>query len=628
MPVQRASNHLIGEKSPYLLQHAHQPVDWYPWGEEAFSRARREEKPVFLSIGYSTCHWCHVMARESFGDEAVAAALNRDFIAVKVDREERPDIDGVYMKACEAMTGSGGWPLSVFLTAEGAPFFAGTYFPQPFFLKLLSAVGRAWKEERGSLLENSGRVLLALEALPGQADGPAGDLAARGTALFQKTFDPPWGGFGRAPKFPAPHNLMFLLTAAPSLAETTLLGMYRGGIFDHVGGGFSRYSTDRFWLVPHFEKMLCDNALLAMAYLLAFERTGRALYRTVAERIFSYLERELAAPGGGFYAAQDADAEGEEGKYYLFTPGELEKRLGKEDGARFCRHYGITREGNFEGKSVPNFLHTPEADARAEALLPKVYAYRKARTALHTDTKVLTGWNALAAAAYAAAGRILKEERYLVSARKTLSFLERELTDGEMVFSGVTDGRRAGPGFLGDYADYVFALLQMHQATGEDAFLDRAAAVARGTADSFRDEARGGFFFTGPAHETLLIRPKETWDGALPSGNSVMAYSLSRLALLTEDERFIRWAGEQRRFMEGEAAGYPAGYGFYLYSLLPVKSVVCVPKDEAAFRALRIRSDWAFRRGEGPAYPPVNGETTFYVCENGACLPPSNAAPQ
>jgi len=617
---ERAPNRLINEASPYLLQHAYNPVDWYPWGSEAFKKAEAEDKPVFLSIGYSTCHWCHVMARESFSDEAVAEQLNRDFVPVKVDREERPDVDGVYMRACQAMTGSGGWPMSVIMSSDGKPFFAGTYFPKDSFLKLLSSVARAWKLGRASLIE-SGDALAA--ALNENKRKPAAESAPTDAAVcaFRRSFDEEYGGFGGAPKFPSPHNLMFLLCTAQELAEKTLTSMYRGGIFDHVGGGFSRYSTDRRWLVPHFEKMLYDNALLAMAYLIAYEKTDKELYSSIAARIFQYLERELRSPDGGFFSAQDADSEGVEGKFYLFTPSELTRLLGEADAESFCRRYGITDEGNFEGRSIPNLLTASETDNNADAFLPIVYDYRKLRAAPRTDQKKLTAWNALTVAAYAMAGRLLNEEKYLETALETIGFIEHELTEGTDMFVGMADGKRCGYGFLDDYAFYIFALIQMHQASLEDKYLFRAGELTNRVWELFWDSQNSGFFFSGAANEILIARPKESWDGAMPSGNSVMAYNLSRLSLLTEDERFSEKAEKQLRFMNTEAAAYPMGYGFYLWSALPVKKVVCTPQ---APKFLRVPSDWAFSVTNSSAYPTVNGKTTYYICEDGVCRPPVN----
>lgn len=616
------TNELIHETSPYLLQHAHNPVNWHPWGAMAFERARREDKPVFLSIGYSTCHWCHVMAHESFEDMEVADRLNRNFISVKVDREERPDLDGIYMRACQAITGSGGWPTSVFITAEGKPFFAGTYFPKQDFLRILEGVTRIWQRDRQSVIKSGETLAAAIseERTHNSTTEPIKDAEKK----YRSFFDPEFGGFGSAPKFPSPHNLMYLLYAAPDMAEKTLMQMYRGGIFDHVGGGFSRYSTDRYWLVPHFEKMLYDNALLAFTYIMAYEKTENELYRHVTERVLKYIDRDLKCPEGGYYSAQDADTEGVEGKYYVFNKNELINLLGEERGEKFCRRYDITVRGNFEGKSIPNLLKSPEPDDETDALLGRVFEYRKHRVAPHTDKKRLTGWNALTAAAYAMTARILKDEEYLKTAERTLDFIERELTDGCSVFAGITAGKRLGPGFLDDYAYYIFALIQMHQASLKESYIHRASELANKVWDSFWDEENGGLYFSGSENERLISRLKESSDGAMPSGNSVMAYVFSRLSLLTEEKSFEEREKLQRQYMNGEASAYPMGFGFYLYSSLPVKKVICSVKDQADLKNVRILSDWAFRLSDSPDYPLINDKTTYYVCENKTCRPPTN----
>lgn len=614
-------NKLVNEKSPYLLQHANNPVNWYPWGDEAFKRAIEEDKPIFLSIGYSTCHWCHVMAHESFEDQTVAEMLNQSFISIKVDREERPDIDAVYMRACQIMTGGGGWPTSIFMAADGNPFFIGTYFTKDVFLKMLEAISKAWRSDKTALLENGKRFTAILNQNMEQSflldKVPTQDAVNE----FRRSFDQRYGGFGGAPKFPSPHNLLFLLRTAPELAEKTLECMYQGGIFDHVGGGFSRYSTDEKWLVPHFEKMLYDNALLAMAYLFAFEKNGKEKYQEVAVRIFEYLERELHDEEGGFFSAQDADSEGVEGKYYVFSQEELLKLLGEEDGFHFCKQYGITKRGNFEGKGIPNLIDARESSKKVDVLLPKVYEYRKQRIPPHKDTKKLTAWNSLTAAAYAMAGRILKREDYLSTAKQTIEFIEQKLIEDSTIFVSVTEGVRSNLGFLDDYAFYIFALIQMHQASLDEAYLNRAVELTDRAYEQFWDKEEGGFFFSGKENETLISRPKESWDGAMPSGNSVMAFNLSRLALLTEEERFIDYEEKQKKFMNGKASEYPMGYGFYLWSMLPVKKIVCTPG--APFE-LQIRSDWVFRVINSSDYPIVNHKTTYYVCENNTCHPPVN----
>lgn len=563
------------------------------------------------------------MERESFEDASVAAVLNKSFVSIKVDREERPDIDNIYMSVCQAFTGGGGWPTSIFMTWEQKPFFAGTYFPKTQFMRLLAAVEERWSSDMPELLRSGEAIVAELNRKRSgerPADGPPVEAAVR---AFRREFDPEYGGFGNAPKFPAPHNLMFLLRTAPDMAEKTLLQMFRGGIFDHIGYGFSRYSTDRFWLAPHFEKMLYDNALLVMAYLRAFELTGKALYADVAKRTLIYIRRELESPEGGFYSAQDADSEGVEGKYYLFTPAELTALLGETDGRRFCAYYGITEKGNFEGRSIPNLIGSDEPDWAMDKLLPKVYDYRKARTALRLDDKILTAWNALTIAALADAGRILGKKTYITAAERSAAFAQRELTDGNAVFSGTAGGRRGGSGFLDDYAFFAFAQLALYQATLDEKYLKRAAVLTDRIAADFWDDESGGFFFSGRENEKLIARPKVTYDGAIPSGNSVMAYNLSRLAALTGSEGYYALSARQNAFMNAEAASYPSGYGFYLYAALPTADIVCVPAGDDPER-IKIRSDWTFRVTGDPAYPPVNGQTTYYVCADGACRPPSN----
>lgn len=466
------SNRLSKEHSPYLLQHAENPVDWRPWGPEVFEETRRADKPVFLSIGYSTCHWCHVMAHESFEDETMARTINREFLPVKVDREERPDVDAVYMAACVAMNGSGGWPLTVLLTPDQKPFWAGTYLPKARLLHLLQEAARLWREDRTGVLA-AGETLTAhlRQEAEHRAGAPSRELVSRAVRQFVQIYDPQWGGFGPAPKFPTPHNLIFLLRyarltgekGAQEMALHTLDSMYHGGLFDHVGGGFSRYSTDGRWLIPHFEKMLYDNALLTLAYTEAFQHTRRPIYEEIVRRTLDYVLRELSGPQGGLCCGQDADSDGVEGKYYLLTSDEGIRVLGEADGGRFCQWYGIARSGNFEGKSVPNLLEQPEFDREPEgmaALREKVYAYRLSRTALHRDDKVLTARNGLALAALARVGLVLDEPRYLDAVRRTADFLSEKLIspDGRLL-ARWWDGDAAHPGKLDDYAFYAYGFL-------------------------------------------------------------------------------------------------------------------------------------------------------------------------
>lgn len=622
------SNRLIHEKSPYLLQHAYNPVDWYPWGEEAFEKATREDKPIFLSIGYSACHWCHVMENESFEDEAVAEALNKSFVSIKVDREERPDVDNVYMRVCQAFTGGGGWPTSIFMTAEQRPFFAGTYFSNQKFQNLLYSIGVYWEEDRAALLSQSEQAVEALNNSERFSQASQAAPIEAAVSVLRQTFDSEYGGFGYAPKFPTPHILYLLLKTAPDMAEKTLVQMYKGGIFDHIGFGFSRYSTDRFWLVPHFEKMLYDNALLATAYLMAFESTGKKLYSAVAEKTLLYMERELENPAGGFFSSQDADSGGVEGKYYVFRPAELAELFGESDGLRFNEYFGITEKGNFDGHNIPNLINNSKPDSSIDSLLPKVYEYRKARTSLRTDNKILTSWNALALAAFADAYRVIGEQKYLDIALKTYDFIERELTDEDMVFSGVTSGKRAGLGLLDDYSFYIYSLIRLHQATLDDKYISRAQALLSKAISEFFDHQNGGFFFSGKSNEKLIISPKETYDGALPSGNSVMAYNLSRLFALTNSDALYSVSKKQEAFMNTASGEHPAGNCFYLYAALPTKEIVCALRDKSDLSKVRVKSDWIFKVADDAAHPLLNYRTTFYVCSGETCLPPTNDPPE
>ncbi len=663
----KVPNRLIHEKSPYLLQHAYNPVNWYPWGQEAFNTAKLEDKPVFLSIGYSTCHWCHVMAHESFEDEEVAEALNRDFIAIKVDKEERPDVDAVYMAVCQAMTGSGGWPLTILMTPEQAPFYAGTYFPKhsrysmPGVLELLSAVSEQWRGNREQLLHAGKQMIEAIqEHSEKKKTGRITNDDYIGTReLFNQSFDEKYGGFGRSPKFPSPHNLMFLLRfsqlkddgRALFMVEKTLRQMFQGGIYDHIGFGFSRYSTDNKWLVPHFEKMLYDNAMLAIIYLEAYQITGTEFYRTVAESILEYVKREMTDRRGGFYSAQDADSEGVEGKYYVFAPDEIRAVLGDDSGAYFNDYFQITEKGNFEGKNIPNRIGKPDfdkPDEKIQKMLPKVYEYRLQRTVLHKDDKILTSWNALMIAAYAKAYRVLGNARYLQEAQRAVEFIRVSLTDGSgglLVRS--REGESSGSGGLDDYAFLVWAMLELYEATFEPEYLREALRLSRRILDDFWDEASGGFYLTAKGAEQLIYRPKETYDGAIPSGNSVAGYCLARLARLTGEPFLEGYAAKQADFLASVVKEYPAGYSFALMALIPSvypgREVVCVMKDKEDLEELKklLSKKLLFNtavlvltpenaeqiHGIAPFtkdYPLKDGKSTFYLCQNNTCSSPVN----
>ena len=585
----KKANQLIQETSPYLLQHAYQPVDWYPWGEKAFQAAREENKPVFLSIGYSACHWCHVMAEESFEDEKVAAFLNQNFISVKVDREERPDIDAVYMAVCQAMTGSGGWPMSIFMTPEQKPFFAGTYFPKngsagmAGFTEIIGAIGEAWKTRKKDLLSSAEMILSEIrkaerEKAPEEIrdiweKGP--DLLKKGLEQLKAAYDKEYGGFGIAPKFPSGHNLLFLMesyertgeTEFLNMTERTLGQMYKGGIFDHLGGGFSRYSTDRYFLTPHFEKMLCDNGLLILCYCKAYELTGKEFYRRVAQRTANYILREMTSAKGGFYTSQDADSQGKEGRFYTFSCDELRQLLGQEDGDRFCSHYGMTQRGNFDGKNILNLLGHEEPEELEAELREKVFKYRKERYPLHMDDKILIGWNGLSIAAFAELYGSSGDKIYLRAARNCVWFILSNAGRPSELFVSFRSGEKQGKGFLDDYAYFIYGLIRLYEVTGEKEYLRKAERFTDRTIKEFFDEEKGGFYFSGKTDEKLVIRQKETVDLAIPGGNSIMAYNLMKLSGYGLQNKYEKVTEAQIGFLTGAIKEYPAGSSFFLMVL-------------------------------------------------------------
>ena len=639
------SNRLANETSPYLLQHKDNPVDWYPWCKEAFDRARKEDKPVFLSIGYSACHWCHVLAHESFEDEEIAELLNRYFISIKVDKEERPDIDSVYMSVCQAFTGSGGWPTSIFMTAEQKPFFAGTYFPKTSrggmigLRELLIGIHEKWVHDRKLLLEQSEEIIRHLNKSEATADTEDIELIHSAVKLYSRIYDRKYGGFGYAPKFPTPHNLLFLLSyyqrekddSCLSMAEHTLLQMYRGGMFDHVGFGFCRYSTDQKFLIPHFEKMLYDNALLMLAYCKAYTVTQKTLYLAVAEKTADYILREMTSPKGGFYSSQDADSEGEEGKYYLFTPNELIDILGQENGGAFNRHFDITRTGNFEGKNIPNLLKSDPLDESFEPFLSRLDDYRKSRYSLHRDEKILTAWNGLMIAAMCRLYLVSRKEQYLTAAQKADAFIQEYMCEDDTLFVTYHLEKRGARGFLDDYAAYIFAQLALYEVTFSCEYLERAGRLCDKVMALFGDDS-GGFYLYSNEHEELILRPKETYDGAIPSGNSLMAYNLVQLSHLTNQEKYRDGTKQQLDFMAKAASGYPAGYGMFLTALLeytnPPMKVTVVGDAQTDKRQLLFTLPWdavtVFLPEPTKEYPLKDGKTTYYVCQGHSCLPPAN----
>ncbi len=640
------SNRLKVSTSPYLLQHSENPVDWYPWCEEAFERAKSENKPIFLSIGYSTCHWCHVMAHESFEDVSTAQLLNKNFVSIKVDREERPDIDSVYMAVCQAFTGKGGWPMSIFMTADKKPFFAGTYFPlesrygMPGFQNLLTALSDHWNRDRGRLLESAEEIIKQIGAEEEIYDNISTDsLIKKAVGIFSRNFDAVNGGFGAAPKFPTPHNLIFLTLYAKLehkesvylMVDKTLMQMRKGGIFDQIGYGFSRYSTDEIFLAPHFEKMLYDNALLMIAYAAAYSVSTENVYLDTCEKTAEYILREMTAPDGGFYCAQDADSEGVEGKYYTFSLTEILRVLGEEKGSAFAAAFDITEKGNFEGVNILNLLKSNDLFGNFDEERRQLYNYRKTRAKLHLDDKILVSWNALMIIAMSLLFRVSGKETHLKAAEKAHQFIEKNLCRGAELFTSFRDGKHSGNGFLDDYAFYITALIELYCSTLNKNYLEKAETLCHETAARFADLEKGGFYLCKADHNELFMNPKEIYDGAIPSGNSMMAYNFVRLHQLTEKEEFHALAKKQRAFMSSKSASYPAGNSLFMLSLLidqnPPPHIVIVLKEQADIEAmpgsLPVFANVIVEK-ESSRYPLINGKTTYYVCKNHVCLPPAN----
>ena len=639
------SNRLENETSPYLLQHKENPVDWYPWCEEAFMRAKEEDKPIFLSIGYSSCHWCHVLAHESFEDEEIAEILNQYFISIKVDKEERPDIDSVYMAVCQAFTGSGGWPTSIFMTADKKPFYAGTYFPKISrggmigFKELLLAINEVWQKDRKSLIAQSDKIISFLNSEEKLSETADLSLAHSAVSIFESIYDEKYGGFGRAPKFPTPHNILFLLSyyelfkeqKCLEMAEHTLLQMYRGGIFDHIGFGFCRYSTDKKFLVPHFEKMLYDNALLIMAFCRAYDITKNQLYLEIAEKTATYILREMTSEQGAFFSAQDADVEGEEGKYYLFTPDEIVKVLGEKDAETFNRHYDISDSGNFEEKNIPNLLNSDPLNKSFEYFLPQLLSYRKNRYSLHLDDKILISWNSLMIAAMCELYLVSEKTVYLDAAKRADKFIKKYLYENETLYVSFRDGRRGVNGFLDDYASYIFAQLNLYSATLEEEYLNVAKKLCDKVLSDFSDKF-GGFYLYSEDSEELILRPKDTYDGAIPSGNSLMAYNLVRLWLLNNDEKYKDLAERQLDFIAADASENPISHAMFLVALLdytdpPMKITVVADEniDKSSLPTIfPLNSVVKILLKPTKEFPMKNNRTTYYICKGHTCKPPVN----
>lgn len=685
------TNRLINEKSPYLLQHAHNPVDWYPWGEEVFEKARKEDKPVFLSIGYSTCHWCHVMEEESFSDPEVAKIMNKYFVSIKVDREERPDIDHLYMDAVQMMTGSGGWPLTVFLTPDKKPFYGGTYFPpedrwgRAGFRTVLLSIADGWTNRRNELL-SSGEALTDIisQRMRAKIEEPVSldeHTFKKAYQQFYSTFDSQYGGFGFAPKFPSGHSLSFLLrywkhngdTKPLEMVEATLIAMANGGIYDHIGGGFHRYSTDRQWRIPHFEKMLYDQAILSKVYIEAYQATGKKEYAQTVKEVFEYVLRDVTHPEGGFYSAEDADSpslenprEKKEGAFYLWSKDEIVNVLGKKQGEIFCYYLGVEKGGNalqdpqgeFKDKNILYVARRLEETARGFKKLPreierviksskeKLFAARSKRPKPHLDDKILTDWNGLMISSFAFGSRVLNEPRYREAAERSAQFVLTHLVqEDSRLMHRYREGESAIPGMIDDYAFFIHGLIDLYEATFEPEYLLQAKNLAHQMLKLFWDETNGGFFFTGKDAEQLIVRQKEIYNGAIPSGNSIAALDLIRLGRLTMDKEFESRAEFLFKTFSNEISQMPNVYPQMLialdFALGPSKEIVLsadketkeiremlkiiygrfIPNKVVTFRpskdieAKEIIELIPFIKTQ----IPIDGKPTVYICENYVC---------
>jgi uncharacterized protein len=673
------SNHLLTEKSPYLLQHAHNPVDWYPWGREAFERARAEGKPVFLSIGYATCHWCHVMAHESFEDEEVAGKLNHSFVSIKVDREERPDIDQVYMSVCQALTGRGGWPLSIFMTPEAKPFFAGTYFPKTSrlgmsgFIELLTQINALWQKDRGRICQAAEQTTQTIQQKTTPDSGGitlSAQTLSLGCEQLKKAFDPTWGGFGGAPKFPTPHHLTFLLRRyrqdgepqIQRIIEKTLQAMRFGGVFDQIGLGFHRYSVDEKWLVPHFEKMLYDQALLALAYTEAYQALKNPFHAQVSREIFHYVLRDMTSPEGGFYSAEDADSEGEEGLFYLWTYQQVKDILGRDSADLFCRFYNIIPAGNFEeGKNIPHVSVSAEEFAQKEkmglkeleALLSeareRLFSVREKRIHPLKDDKILTSWNGLMIAALAKGSQALGDPVYAQAAGKAARFILKTMRTPEGgLYRRYREGQVAYPGFLDDYAFFIWGLIELYETLFDIRFLQEAVALNQRLIDLFWDQEKGGCYFTAEEGEKLIFREKDLYDGATPSANSVTALNFLRLGRMTGNTDLEHKADQLFNHFSATVAGYPMAYTQFLNALDfgfgPGQEIVVAgnpAEDKAGEMISMIQRSFLPNKvlllrpeGEretqiaGKLSPflepliPVNNQPTVFLCSQYACQSP------
>jgi uncharacterized protein YyaL (SSP411 family) len=675
--ITRKPNRLIHESSPYLKQHAHNPVDWFPWGEEALAKAKELDRPIFLSIGYSACHWCHVMEHESFEDPEVGKLLSEHFISIKVDREERPDLDQIYMTAVQLLTQHGGWPMSMFLTPDLEPFYGGTYFPPtdrhglPSFKKLVLALADAWKNRRTEIVTSATQITAGVqESMKLEAgDGTLGPDLLRGAAkMLQRAFDPRFGGFGQAPKFPHPMELRLLLRIAKRFGDESALDMVRttldqmamGGLYDQLGGGFHRYSTDQRWLVPHFEKMLYDNALLAVAYLEGYQVTGNEFYREIVEKTLAYVGREMTAYDGAFFSTQDADSEGVEGKFFVWTLQEIESLLGPDDAKLFCSIYDVTPQGNWEEHNILHLsrgldaeakmlaMPADELKARLQSCKEKLLAARSKRIWPGRDEKILTSWNALMIHSFAKAAQVLEKPEYTQAASRAADFLLTKMRrdDGRLfrtTFAGMAPKLNA---YLEDYAYLIDALVTLYETTFEPRWITSAISLAKVMIEQFWDDGEGGFFYTGKDHEALIARNKDPHDNATPSGNSMAVTGLLRLAKLTGNADFFDKAEQTLKLFRGLMARSPTAAGQMLnaldFYLGPVQEIAVIG-DAANSEVIEVLRHLRrpFRPHQVVAWKsasetskeleqalpllkdrPAQGIVTTYICENFACQAP------
>jgi uncharacterized protein YyaL (SSP411 family) len=667
------TNRLVHETSPYLLQHAHNPVDWYPWGEEALHRAKKEDKPILLSIGYSACHWCHVMEKESFENEAIAQLMNDHFINIKVDREERPDLDELYMNAVQVITGSGGWPMTVFLTPDLIPFHAGTYFPpedrggMPGFPKILTVVSEYYHSHRGEVTKMEEQVKSALHQIavvvPSQ-EAVSDQVLSKALDALVSQFDPIYGGFGRAPKFPNSMALSFLLRCwkrtgskkALEMVEKTLEKMASGGIYDHLGGGVHRYSVDERWLIPHFEKMLYDNALLSRTYFETYQATHQERFDRVGEEILNYVLREMKSPEGGFYSTQDADSEGEEGKFYVWTRDEIKGLLGKEQGTPFCAYYGVGNEGNFEGRtSVLSITSTPDKVSQLYGMTvthlervleegrQKLYSEREKRVRPGRDEKILTSWNGLMISGFVDGFKVTGNRRYLDGAKGAAYFILQEMRKDGCLMRGFHQGKCQTKGYSEDYAYFVQALLDLYEATFEIEWLREADDLNQRMIDQFWDELDGGFFFTGKENESLIARSKNPYDHVIPSANSIAVFNFIRLGSLTGEESLKQKADQILHLFYNYLHQHPSGFPQMLsglsFFLNPEEIGIIGSKNDSKTKSMLKEIYLAFLPNkilslrdpeeplEGNWFPFLVEKgtpevPTVFVCKGFTCLPP------